>query len=626
LPLTRSALVVGGLSLLFANFVLVTDPDKLVNRIREMWFDSVLKWTPRDPGPDSPIVIDIGRDALAEFGEWPWPRELLAQLINKIADGKPKAMAVDILFPPRGPPADDEPLARAISRIPTVLGVVLDPEPSVPNSLPSSIAVIGKVRVPDMLVMNGAVLPAPLLLAKSQGLGILSLPTPEGEPVRTVPLLAAAGGTVLPGLSVEAARVGLGDGTIVASALPQTLRIGNLRIPLLSDALMRIHFVSLENRRARTIPADALMGGQIDPSQLGGKWVFLGASAPEAGGLRLTAVDPFLPSVQVHAEALDQVLTRHIPLREHWMTWAEAAATMILGLLAIVAVVTFPPGLAALLILIGCLLMIGIAIVSSNSLIWLIDPIVPSIAIVVAAQSAALAQFALVYRQRIAIERRFSQHLSPEVVRRIVANPGELKLAGEARTVTALFTDIEDFTALTERIGPEAVVSLLDRYIDIVADIIVAHGGMVDKIVGDAVHALFNAPLDLPDHAVKAVACAQDIIAATEQLRRQSELKAAQLGRTRVGIETGPAVLGDVGRGSKRDYTAYGRPLNMASRLQAVNKKFGSSIALGPSTVAALSDKVPLRRIGTVKLAGIEDEIELFEPVLQPDSKGDVIN
>jgi len=92
-----------------------------------------------------------------------------------------------------------------------------------------------------MLVMNGAVLPAPLLSTRSQGLGILSLPSPEGEPVRTVPLLAAAGGTVLPGLSVEAARVGLGDGTIVASAFPQTLRIGNLRIPLLSDALMRIH-------------------------------------------------------------------------------------------------------------------------------------------------------------------------------------------------------------------------------------------------------------------------------------------------------------------------------------------------------------------------------------------------
>jgi adenylate cyclase len=321
----------------------------------------------------------------------------------------------------------------------------------------------------------------------------------------------------------------------------------------------------------------------------------------------------------VHAEALDQLLTKHIPLREHWMTWVEAAVAMILGLFAIVAVVTFPPGSAALLIFVGCLSIIGVAIVISNSLIWLIDPIVPSIAIVVAAQSAALIQFALVYRQRIAIERRFSQHLSPEVVRQIVANPGELKLAGEKRTVTALLTDIENFTALTERIGPEAVVSLLDRYIDTVADIVVAHGGMVDKIVGDAVHALFNAPLDLPDHAVKAAACAQNIIAATEQLRCQPELKSAQLGRTHVGIETGPAVLGDVGRGTKRDYTAHGRPLNMASRLQAVNKNFGSSIALGPGTVAALSGKLPLRRVGAAKLAGIEEEIEIFEPEdLQP--------
>jgi adenylate cyclase len=103
LSLSRSALVVGGLSLLIANLVLVTDPDQFVSRIRETWFDSVLKWSPRDPGPDSPIVIDIGRDALAEFGEWPWSRERLAKLINKIADGKPKAMAVDILFPPREP-------------------------------------------------------------------------------------------------------------------------------------------------------------------------------------------------------------------------------------------------------------------------------------------------------------------------------------------------------------------------------------------------------------------------------------------------------------------------------------------------------------------------------------------
>jgi adenylate cyclase len=587
-----------------------------VSNIRELWFDRVLEWIPRDPGPDSPIVVDLGRDALAKYGQWPWPRAQLARLLNKIADGKPKAIAIDILLPPRGPPEEDILLAQAISRAPTVLGAVLDPEPANPSSLPSSIAVMGNVQVPNILLMNGVVPPAPVLTAKSQGLGILSLPAPEGEPVRAVPLLAAAAGTVLAGLSIETARIGLGGGTIIASAPPQILRISNLEIPLLSDALMRIHFVNLKNRRARIVAADALMDGRIDPSQLHGKWVFLGASAPEAGGLRLTAVDPFLPSVQIHAEALDQILTRHIPLRDHWMAWVEASVAITLGCLAILAVVTLPPGLATLLILAGCCLVFAAAIEITRSLLWLMDPVTPTAAVLVAAQGAALAHFTLVYRQRIAIERRFSQHLSPEVVRRIVENPGELKLAGETRTITALFTDIEDFTALTERIGPKAVVSLLDRYIDTVADIIVAHGGMVDKIVGDAIHALFNAPLDLPDHAEKAVACAQEIITMTEKLRLHPDLRGADLGRTRIGIDTGSAVLGDVGRGSKRDYTAYGRPVNLASRLEAANKKLGSSIALGPGTVAALSGKVPLRRVGAVKLAGIAEEIEIFEPVV----------
>ena len=214
----------------------------------------------------------------------------------------------------------------------------------------------------------------------------------------------------------------------------------------------------------------------------------------------------------------------------------------------------------------------------------------------------------------IEAERRFALHLPPEVVRRIVANPREIKLAGESRVVTALFTDIEGFTALTERAGPEAVVALLDRYVDTVAEIIVSHGGMVDKIVGDAVHAFFNAPLDLPDHAEKAVTCAVAIIKATEELRLDPEIAPMGLGRTRIGIETGPAILGDVGRGAKRDYTAYGRAVNLAARLEEANKEFGSSIALGPGTAAALGGRVPLKLLGKKALRGIDEEIEVFEP------------
>jgi len=132
--------------------------------------------------------------------------------------------------------------------------------------------------------------------------------------------------------------------------------------------------------------------------------------------------------------------------------------------------------------------------------------------------------------------------------------------------------------------------------------------------VGDAVHALFNAPVALPDHARKAVLCAMAIVSATEKFRHEPEYARAGLGRTRIGVETGIAVLGEVGLGTKRDYTAYGRVVNVASRLQAANKMFGSSIAVGPGTAAALAGDIPLRPLGRTKLAGLEDEIEVFEP------------
>jgi adenylate cyclase len=246
--------------------------------------------------------------------------------------------------------------------------------------------------------------------------------------------------------------------------------------------------------------------------------------------------------------------------------------------------------------------------------LWLTDPAAPALIALVAFQGAGLFHFAFVYRQRLAIERRFALHLAPAVVRRIADNPDELKLAGESRMVTAMITDIEGFTAMTERVGPEAIVALLDRYFDMVAGIIVAHGGMIDKMVGDAVHGLFNAPVELPEHAKKAVLSANAIVTATEKLRQEPDCVQAGLGRTRIGIETGLAVLGEVGLGTKRDYTAYGRVVNVAARLQAANKIFGSSIAIGPGTAAALGGEIPLRSLGRTKLAGLEDEVEIFEP------------
>jgi adenylate cyclase len=233
----------------------------------------------------------------------------------------------------------------------------------------------------------------------------------------------------------------------------------------------------------------------------------------------------------------------------------------------------------------------------------LLDPLAVPAMLVATFASAALAASAATRRQAAALRRRFEQHLAPAVVQRLVDEPALLKLAGERREVTCLFTDIEGFTAMTERAEPEALVALLDHYLGRVGEIVVAHGGMVDKFVGDAVHAIFNAPLDLADHPHRALDCARAILAATEEMRKTPEARHLGLGRTRIGLETGPAIVGDVGGGGKLDYTAHGNVINAAARLEAANKDFGSSIAIGPELATRIGEG-ELRPLGTVILRG----------------------
>jgi adenylate cyclase len=243
----------------------------------------------------------------------------------------------------------------------------------------------------------------------------------------------------------------------------------------------------------------------------------------------------------------------------------------------------------------------------------LVDPLTPSAVAALVFAVTLATTYSVTRRREALVHRRLEQHLAPAVVRRIVEQPDLVKLTGERREVTALFTDIEGFTALTHRAGPEELVTLLDQYFEGVAGIVIGHGGMIDKIVGDAVHALFNAPLDLADHPRRAVDCALAIRAWTERFRRGDTAEALLLGRTRVGIETGPAVVGDVGIRQKLDYTAHGDAVNMAARLEAANKELGSTICIGPAA-AACCDTLLLRPLGSIEVRGRGEPIAVFEP------------
>jgi adenylate cyclase len=606
---------------------------------RETAFDFVLAidYILRKDVRTAPIlVVTIDRRALVTTGPWPWPRDTLARLIEAIAAAKPAAIAVDILFAEpdaRSPAAlarrlgqltgrsdltelaktlvdGDQRLASASAGVPVVFGFVLDPDGSaqVPGA---PMLTRGTPALGALWNAAGAILPAPALVDAADGLGALSLPGDPDGVVRRVPLLVTVGRSLLPGLAVEPIRLARQASLYVVEAEPLQLIAGDVSVPLPRDGLLRLAPTDFRRRRAATLSAADVLAGTFEPARLTGAIVLVGGSAPELGGLRATASDPLTPSVQIQGDAMRQILAGRVP--QAIANYSHSIAVTGLAVAAIVIGATLPPVLGAMAV--GGILAITWITALALSLLAerLFDPLTPSLAAAATFVVVSVASFAKARRREALVRRRFEQHLAPAVVRRIVQDPNSVKLSGERREVTALFTDVEAFTTMTLSADPQRLVSILDEYFEGLANIVVDHGGMVEKIVGDAVHALFNAPLELAGHPGRAIDCAIAIERWSRGFRERAEPAALKFGRTRIGVESGQVIVGDVGIRTKLDYTAHGDAINVTARLEAANKEIGSTICIGPNA-ASQYDPSRLRPLGVISVRGRGQPIEVFEP------------
>jgi adenylate cyclase len=590
----------------------VASPGNMRDALRERALDRLLPLLPR-PAADAPgvVIVDIDRAALTRFGPWPWPRSRMAELVAAVASGHPAVLAFDILFagPDRFAPDGDAALAQALSAVPSVLGFVLETANSGQSVPATPILSRAPISLPSLWQANGVIGPIPVLADAAQGFGALVAAADPDGPIRRVPLLVSAANVIRPGLAVETVRLAQEASALLLNP-GDLLVIGTLAVPLGPDAMLRLW----GSPAATTIPATRLIDDPSARGVLAGRIVLIGSSAPEVGGIRATPASPATPSVQIQAEAIEAILRGQVLSRPVWAEFAEPAGAALLGLLCLLMAARLRPATAAVLAVLVCLAWTAAAVAAVPGLALLLDPAGPPIVAIVAFALATLARFVRdEWRARL-LRLSFEQHLAPEVVRRIAADPAALRLRGEMREITALFTDIEGFTSMTERAEPTDLVALLDAYFDVATQIVTDHGGMIDKIVGDAIHAIFNAPFTLDDHPQRAVAAALALVSATEDVRRSPLGQRLQLGRTRVGMETGRAIVGDVGGSRKLDYTAHGNAINAAARLEAANKDLGSAICIGPGTAARL-DPTTLRRIGTITLRGQSGEIDVYTPV-----------
>ncbi|MBD9650269.1 adenylate/guanylate cyclase domain-containing protein [Ensifer sp. ENS09] len=590
------------------------DPGELLVRSRVMVFDVYTRLQPRNFESVPVRIIDIDDESLRRLGQWPWPRRLLADLTMRLNEMGAAAIGFDSVFAEEDRtapkflaqaypeieglarlPDPDAGFADAIARAGNVVtgyGLSVHANGAAPAQK-AGFAFSGADPAGFLPSFQGAVVNLSKLDDAAAGTGAFDFYPSYGLIVRAVPMVYALRGKLYPSLAAELLRVAQGarSYTLKAEAGALTdMRIGDFTVPLTARGELRMHFSRPEG--ARYVPAWKVLSTDAPPDLIGGHIVLIGTSAVGLNDIRASSLDPMMPGVEAHAQAIEQILLQSFLQRPDWAEGAEWLATLALGLLLMASLFyanafwSAFAGLAALLV--------------AGAASWhlyvaerlLLDPVTPGLAGIFVYMAGSLASYLKVEGDRRHVTAAFGQYLSPALVKRLAADPKQLALGGETRELTLMFCDVRGFTAISEhfRGNPQELTSLINRFLTPMSDVILAAGGTIDKYMGDCIMAFWNAPLDDPEHASQACAAAQAMMAELEALNRELPVKLG-IG---IGINTGSCVVGNMGSERRFDYSALGDAVNLASRLEGQSKTYGVTIVVSEET---------LQRAG---LAGVE--------------------
>jgi adenylate cyclase len=601
----------------------------LRGNLENLVFDQYQRWGPRPYAFDQPVkIVDIDDESIARIGRWPWPRATMASLVDALAKANVAAIGFDVLFSEKDQPNEDQKacadqpahsadqaahceeradgdvaFAHAITGRPVVLGTFFTTTPNAAKTrlVPKgSLSFIGETPTSLLAHLNGALPPIPVLADAASGLGFLNWLPDNDRVVRVVPLLLDINGQIQPSLSMETLRVAQGTSTYVvksanaygassgASSQVEAIKIGDLVVPTQAGGDLRVWFAKSDPRRS--IPAWKALEPGADLSDLAGKLVFVGVSATGLSDVVATPLDPSTPGVEVHAQLVEQILSGMALVRPDWAPGAEliVGATLSLALAALLPFVPFY--WTAFLGLVAACVMGYVSWNAFTSHGLLFDPVIPSLS----SGFVFLAGVGQLYgqkRQQVhEIRSAFGRYVSPAVVARLAEHPEQLQLGGQQRQLTLMFCDIRSFTTLSEGLTAAELSIFLNEYLSPMTDIILRETGTVDKYMGDAIMAFWNAPLDDPSHGLHAVRAALQMRETLIKLNAEWKERAERVGRGfhkvkfGIGLNTGECSVGNMGSDQRFDYSALGDEVNIASRLESASKQFGVDIVASDAT------------------------------------------
>ena len=631
-PRLLYALILG--AIIAASLALrVWDPTP-VARLRSLVFDTYQRLDPRRFDPALPVrVVDIDEASLKAVGQWPWPRTVLADLVDKLAAGGAAAIGFDIVFPepdrmspanalrfwPKSAavetlreeidklPSNDRLFAEAIGKAPVVLGFIAAPQGT---SLPETKA--GFAHGGDDPKLFAPYYPAAAASLKelqdnAQGSGSLNWIPEHDQIIRRMPMVVSVGDTLYPSFGADMLRLAQGASTYIVKSSGASgeksfgektgiakIRIGDFEVPTEANGQMWVRFTP--ETKERYLPAWKVLNGEIGTGEIAGRILIIGTSAAGLLDLRATPLDASVPGVSLHAQAIEQILQGAFLQRPDFATAAEILYILALGTL--IAFLIYRLGALGSAVLCGAAIaaVIGVSWYAFKQLGWLVDPIYPALSLAAIYLVGTLVVFLRTERERNRVRNAFSHYMAPALVERLAEDPSRLKLGGETRDMTLLFSDVRGFTAISEGLDAEELTRFLNSLFTPLSNIILDEQGTIDKFMGDAVMAFWNAPLEDSAHPAHACNAALRIMNEMERLneqwRQEAEAKGRKYKPVRIGIglNTGICCVGNLGSETRFDYSVIGDNVNVASRLEGQSKTYDVGTVVGESTTARAPD------------------------------------
>ena len=626
----------------------ILNPFSIFTNLQNYSFDTFQQLFPRQVYEDDPVVIvDIDDRSLELVGQWPWSRTTLARLTDQTYAAA--ALGFDIVFaePDRTNPRNlitqfpnnlalkqqvellpdnDEVFARAIANHGTVvLGVAVN---NSDETLPLTKAKFGLVTQgdnPDQFLpaYTGLKPNISLLEDNAAGIGTMSIGNNDSV-VRSLPTFDRVGETMIPSLGLELARVAIGASTFQikssnasseeafgAQTGINNIKLGPLTMPTTPDGQSWIYFAP--TAELVTVSAWDVLSGSIDPDFFSGKVVLVGTSAAGLFDLRSTPIEKNIPGVTIIGQFVQQIFANEFLQRPDWLFGAEFIAGLVLSLLITFMIQTLGPIGGLTVLGVGSGGIIGGSWYFFKSKLFLVDPISPLVIILTVYVAVTFFNFLFTELERSRVRGAFAQYMSPEMVNRLAESNESLKLGGERKDMTMLFSDIRGFTKISEQYkqDPEALTDLINRLLTTLSNEILECEGTIDKYMGDCIMAFWNAPASQDNHAELAIKAGVKMRKALKELNDELVGEGKLAMEIGIGINTGDCIVGNMGSDKRFDYTVLGDAVNLAARLEGQSGTYGVNIVLGEETAKQMPD-FKLIELDLIAVKGKSEPVRIY--------------